>query len=370
MILVTDIQTKPRRHQTDLKAASICPASWDVTDDRRTEAAARGTAVHEFVERYNNHRAKVGRQTDIESGTQLIGEVLADYGHLRPEIQEEIHQLCQGVIETHLLNLDTFYGSEETFKAELPSIILTGRLDELHVQDDTAEIIDTKSNHVIPTPAKVAEDFQLKTYAFLVINRLSQVRGVKGTLYLPRYGVYRSATWERDELERWGEHLGRLSDSLQNDEPKEAVPNPLCQYCAASLPGGGCKAWKKTYGLESVIRSESEAQEAAKQILALEQRLKARRSVLQAYCKDNGKVDAGGRRFGYFESESYKVNAAVLEDALLDTDLDPYDYLSVSAADLKKLRKGLGKEADAVIEDISEKKVSTRFSEKAIGGDE
>jgi len=361
---------KPRRHQTDLKAASICPASWDVTDGRRTEAAARGTAVHEFVERYNVHRAKVGRRTDVEYGRELISQILSEYGHMRPEIQEEIHMLCQGVIDTHLLNIETFYGSEETFKAELASIVLTGRLDELHISEDAAEIIDTKSNHVIPSNGKVAEDFQLRTYGFLVATKFPQLQEVKGTIYLPRYGVYRSAIWERDELMRWGEHLSRLTDSLENGGQKESVPNPLCQYCAASLPGGGCKAWAKTYGLESVVRSESEAQEAAKQIFALEQRLKVRRSVLQSYCKDNGKVDAGGRRFGYFESESYKVNTAVLEDALLNTDLDPYDYLSVSAADLKKLRRALGKEADAVIADISEKKITTRFSEKAIGTDE
>ena len=269
------------------------------------------------------------------------------------------------------LSLDTFYGSEETFTADLGPVILSGRIDELHIEDIEAEIIDSKSNYVIPSAAKVAEDFQLKTYGYLVTCKFPKLETVKGIIYLPRYGIFsKTAEWDREELERWGEHLERLVKSLETATKLEAMPGLHCQYCPASLPGGGCPAWRKTYGLESVIRSEREAVEAAKQIMGLEQRLKARRTVLQGWCKEQGHVRAGSREFGYWESESQIVRAAMLPEALAGTDLDPYDYLGISAAALKKLKKALGKDADTVIEDISDVKKSTRFAEKAIGTDE
>ncbi len=367
---MTETATKPKRHQTDLRIASICPASWTLNrrNDRQTIPAARGTAVHLFVERYNAMRAKAGRQTMLFEGKQLIPEILSEFAYLPPETQEEIHQLCRNVIDTHLLNLETYYGSEETFRTDLGAVILSGRIDELHINGDTAEIVDTKSNHIVPSSAKVAQDFQLKTYGALVIARFPQIVSLKGTIFTPRFGTFRSAEWERDELERWLEHLGRLAASLESADKPEAVPHANCQYCAASLPGGGCPAWKKTYGVETVIRSDAEAVEAGKQILALEQRLKSRRGVLQAYCKEQGKVSAGGREFGYFESRSQVVDAhALYEEA---GDFDPLDFLSVSAADLKKLRRYLDKEADVLLEDWSTEKVTTRFAHKAIGPEE
>jgi hypothetical protein len=363
--------TKPRRHQTDIRLASCCPAAWDIKGDRRTLAAARGTAVHKFVELYNAHRAKVGRQTDIEEGRKLVAQILSDFAHMPPDFQEEIHQLCMSVIDTHLLNLESFYGSEESFLAELDAVILSGRLDELHISGDFAEIVDTKSNHVIPAPSTVAEDFQLRTYGFLVVDHFPQIVTVKGTIYTPRFGTFRSAEWEREELVRWGEHLNRLINTLEMTEEKEAVPNSNCQYCAASLTNGGCPAWEFTYGLDVVIRDAPEAVEAAKQILALEQRLKVRREVLQSYCKESGKVEAGGRRFGYYESESRVVRPLDLMDALVAIDgIVAWNYLSVSATDLKKLRKALDKDADMILSDISDVKQSTRFSHKAVGPEE
>lgn len=360
------------RHQTDLRIASICPASWTLNrrNGKQTIPAARGTAVHLFVERYNQHRAKVGRQTDIEAGRAMIPGILSEFAYLPPETQEEIHQLCNNVVDTHLLNLGTYYGSEETFTADLGAVMLSGRVDELHIADDEAEIVDTKSNHIVPSPATVAEDFQLKTYGALVIARFPQIQTLKGTIFTPRFGTFRSAEWERGELVRWLEHLGRLAASLESGDRLEAVPHSNCQYCAAFAPGGKCPAKRTTYGIESVIRSAAEAVEAAKQILALEQRLKARRTVLQSYTKELGSVQAGGREFGYFESESINVRAGELPDALIDNpELNPWGFLSVSAADLKKLQKILGKESAPIIADISDVKTSTRFSHKAIGAE-
>lgn len=351
-----------------MRLAATCPASWNVKGDRRTLAAQRGTAVHEFHERYCNLRAEAGRPTDIAGGKSLIPQILEKYGHLPPEIQEEVQQLCQNIIDTHLLNLESYYGAEETFTADLGATVLTGRLDELHVDGDEAEIIDCKSNHIIPSPATVAGDFQLKTYGYLICHKLPQIGQVKGTIFTPRFGTFRSANWDRDELLRWGEHLARLANSLESSDKKEAVPNPNCQYCAASLPGGGCPAWKKTYGLEVVIRSGDEAVEAAKQILALEQRLKSRRAVLQAWCKDNGHVSSGGREFGYFETASQVIDVRRLKEAV--PEVDPFDFLSVSAGDIKRLRKILDKDADAVLADISDIKHSTRFGHRAIQNQE
>jgi hypothetical protein len=258
---------------------------------------------------------------------------------------------------------------------------ITGRIDLLEacVPEGWARITDYKSNHAIPGDAAVREDFQLRTYALLVLDNLPPaISAVKGNLWLTRYNIRvpqkGEAAWTRDELEDFRAHLAnRLRAFLDGRLSREFVPGTWCQYCPRRRPGD-CTHWRLS-GAAPTITNEEKARRVAARIVAEEQRLDALKAALKAWVASEGPVRIGStakaETFDNFTEMQTAYGAEALIEALVmmtsqvgDQPLN--EILSVQKT--SKAFKALMKipEFRAAMEDAITTKAVTRFKHKRV----
>ena len=85
--------------------------------------------------------------------------------------------------------------------------------------------------------------------------------------------------------------------------------------------------------------NEAQAIKTAQEIVRLEAVIKKKKDDLKSYVEENGTLIAGGKIWSISESESVKLTAVqkqAVATALAMDGVNAWDYLSISATDLKK----------------------------------
>lgn len=370
-----------------------CPAmayalSVDGREGPSGAGAYRGTVVHDVFGRYVEHLYATGRQTDWEGMTRLLFGVMADYPGLSFEQRQDVVAQAETIAQVLLFNPSRYYGSEEAFEAAIPlpdgrTATVTGRIDYLEVDTDEgrALIIDAKSNHAILPDSRVREDFQLRTYAMLVLDNLPHVEAVEGRLLLTRYGRYLpqkgEAVFTRLDTEAFKEHLGyRLAAHFDGKLRSEHVPGTWCQYCPLKRVGE-CTLYRSYYGTTPPPpRSDKQALKLARQIVALEHARESRIALLKDYVTEHGPLALGSgdaaETFAFHKRESEEIAAsdllAILEDHRDLVGEQPLDDLLTVNKRSKAFRNlRYHQELRAAFDDAATTKVSTTFGHKAVG---
>lgn len=258
---------------------------------------------------------------------------------------------------------------------------ITGRIDllEVCVPEGLARITDAKSTRIIPGDSAVRDDFQLRTYAMLVLDNLPPaVSVVKGNLWLTRYNVRvpqkGEAAWTRDEIEEFRAHLKvTLRAFLDGKLTREFVPGTWCQYCPRRRPGD-CTHWRLS-GAAPTITNEEKARRVAARIVAEEQRLDALKAALKAWVASEGPVRIGStakaETFDNFTETQTAYGAEALLGLLTDMGSlvgpQPLDEI-LSVQKTSKAFKALMKipEFRAAMEDAITTKAVTRFKHKRV----
>jgi RecB family exonuclease len=371
-----------------------CPAgAWALAVERRegptTPGADRGTAVHDVFSRYVEWLWSSGRQTDWEMAEGIAREVVAQYSLTFDQRQDVLDQ-ARNIAEGFIFEREHYYGTEEQFETtnirlhDGRPVTLTGRIDLLMVDADegVARITDAKSNHQIFPDSRVAEDFQLKLYALLVLDNMPHVDAVEGSLYLTRYGITLpqkgAAVWTRDEIEEFRSHLrDRLSLFYAGKLREEFVPGTNCQYCPRRRPGD-CARWSGYSNTTAPpIRTFYQARRAAGRVIALEQERETLLEHLKDYVRENGPLQVGptarAETFAFHEATSEEFDAAdVLRIAqspevrslMGDVDLNKLLSVNRSGATFKNLRKH--EDFKDLFADVARAKKKTAFSHKVV----
>jgi hypothetical protein len=351
--------------------------------------AYRGTAVHDFYARYVDYLYRTGRETDWDAVPGIIAGVLAEYPGLSLEQHEDVAAQARNIANGLLFRRALYYGSEEPFETAITlpdgtECVVTGRIDHLEIDGETARITDAKSNHQILPDSRVRQDFQLKVYAMLVLDNLPNVEVAEGRLLLSRYGIMLpqkgAAQWTREDLEPLKEHLAyKLAAHFAGDLKGDRVPGVWCQYCPEKRPGR-CTLHRSYYGTTPPPPlSEDQARRLARQVIALEEAREGRLALLKQYVNDNGPLPIGSgdqaEVFGFHVRESEEIAAGdvlrILEDNrdLIGTP-DPSEIMTVNKR--AKLYKSLRYHSDlrSQFDDVAKTSRSTTFGHKAIGGED
>lgn len=357
-----------------------------------TRGAARGTAIHEAFSRYVAHLFRTGRQTDWDAMEGITREVLADFPELAFAEATEVRDQASNIARGFLFEPAHYYGSEESFATVLDlgdgrHVEITGRVDLLEacVPEGWARITDCKTNHVIPADSAVRTDFQLRTYAMLVLDNLPPaVQVVHGSLWLTRYNIRvpqkGEAAWTREDIEAFREHLiNRLRAFLDGKLVREFVPSTWCQYCPRRRPSD-CTHWRLS-GAAPTITSAEKARRVAARIVAEEQRLDALKAALKEWVAAEGPVRIGStakaETFANWTETQTSYPFSTLEEAvsllveqgiIAPPSFDEMASVSKTSRAFRDLMK-IAEFRSAMAEGLVEKQV-TRFKHKHEGGDD
>jgi hypothetical protein len=348
--------------------------------------AERGTAVHDFFSRYVEHLYQSGRATDWDAVGRILSEVFKDYPALTLEQFNDVKAQAEAIAQVFLMRPTLYYGSEESFETTIPladgrEATVTGRIDYLEIEGETARLKDVKTNHQILPDSQVKNDFQLGVYAMLVLDNLPHIEFVEGSLLLSRYGISLpqkgTAVWTREDSKALKEHLSVKVDAHFAGKLKnERIPGTWCQYCPLRRLNH-CTLYRSYYGTTPPPPANDEqARKLARQIIALEDARETRLALIKQYVNDNGPIGIGSGEyaevFGFHKRESEEVSAtdllAILEQNRSLVGNQPLDEL-LSVKKTSRTYKNLRYHAElrGAFDDVAQIRVSTLFGHKKVG---
>ncbi len=343
-----------------LKRYSDCPASFQYKYlyemvEEPTEPLILGKTVHAAIQLYLNG---ADLQTAVDSAILQEAEIPVDRGEVIRMVQHPIVTgISGGQVEQRLAipldgeGLIQFQGYIDWYR-ELP--------------DRTVQLIDWKTNRSKYDPT---ENHQLGLYSWY----LSQTTGateIDAELVFLRYPyadacqAHTYTTKEMEEARIWALTLAEeidekvaelnLLDGAGGDSLFPATPGKACQYCShASL----CI---KSINVDPVkVEDRVDAERVAAEVIRLEAALSDMKDNLKVWAKDNGAIAVGDSIFDFVPSISWNIGAEKLYDLcseLHDAGIDVFEYLTLTASNLKKM--GIDEERLAT---YGKKKISKTF---------
>lgn len=211
----------------------------------------------------------------------------------------------------------------------------------------SVKLIDWKSNRQKYAPT---DNHQLGLYSWY----LSQVTGateVDAELVFLRYPyadsrqAYTYTSVEMERARRWALALATeiedkvaeltLLDGGEDENLFPAIPGKHCQTCSHT------SLCIKSVQIKPVkIDDEVDAQRVAAEVIRLESATSEMKEYLKAWAKEHGAIAVGDSRFDFVSSVSWNIDAEKLYELcseLHDRGLDVFQYLTLTAANLKKM---------------------------------
>lgn len=324
-----------------LKRYADCPASFQYKylyemPELPTEPLVLGKTVHTAIQLY---LTGTELETAVEQAILQEGELPVN----RDEVLRFVeHPMVRGIRSGQV---------EQRFLLPLDRegvIQLQGYIDWYEqLPNGAVKLNDWKSNRQKYAPT---DNHQLGLYSWY----LSQVTGaaeIEAELVFLRYPysdsrqAYTYTSVEMEESRRWAITLAteiedkvaelNLLDGGEDEHLFPAIPGKHCQTCShASL----CI---KSVHIEPVkIDDELDAQRVAAEVIRLESATSELKEHLKAWAKEHGAIAVGDSRFDFVSSVSWNIDAEKLYELcsdLHDSGMDVFQYLTLTAANLKKM---------------------------------
>lgn len=273
-----------------LQTYAQCPMQFrlryvDHEEGTTSAAATRGTLVHEFAENYARHCFATKTDTDWDAGRRM----LASY-------PPEVRAICERFVESTSwdwsLTVADGNGVEREFEAPLPGGrgLLRGRCDLVLYNEfeDSLIVTDYKSGW---SPREKPEECppQLQCYAWAMQQAFTGVESVRAIYRYLGNGI--SYAW--DVWEPSPDWAVSLIDRIASDDEYRATPGDACEWCDYTHVCPLATADPLT-----APTSDEQAQEALRQVLALEARLKRLRGAVNKWSGAHGPVRIAGFEAG------------------------------------------------------------------------
>jgi len=324
-----------------LKRYADCPASFQYKylyemPEALTEPLVLGKTVHSAIQMY---LSGTDMQTAIESAILQEAELPVDRGEVIRLVQ---HTMVTGIVGGEV---------EEHFTVPLDDAGLMnfqGYIDwHKELADGSIQLIDWKTNRSKYDPR---ENHQLGLYAWYLSQAIG-VNEINAELVFLRYPYAESRqahTYIRSEMEesrKWALQLAEEIDDkvaelnllggVDDESLFPATPGKQCQYCShASL----CI---KSVNVDPVrVDDRADAERLAAEVIRLEAALGQMKDKLKAWAKENGGIAVGDSTFDFVPSVSWNIGAEKLYELcaeLYDAGIDAFEYLTLTASNLKKM---------------------------------
>ena len=343
-----------------LKRYADCPASFQYKYlyemvEVPTEPLILGKTVHTAIQLY---LSGADIQTAVDSAILQEAELPIDREEVIRMVQHPmVMGISGGEVEERLtIPLDNegvikFQGYIDWYK-ELP--------------DGTVQLIDWKTNRSKYDPT---DNHQLGLYSWYLSQNTgaTEINAELVFLRYPYADSHQAHIYTKDEMEearKWALQIAEeindkvaelsLLDGVEGDNLFPATPGKACQYCSyASL----CI---KSVNVDPVrVDDKIDAERVAAEVIRLEAALSDMKDNLKAWVKENGGISVGDSTFDFVPSVSWNIGAKKLYELcaeLYDAGIDAFEYLTITASNLKKI--GIDEEEMAT---YGKKKISKTF---------
>jgi CRISPR/Cas system-associated exonuclease Cas4 (RecB family) len=205
--------------------------------------------------------------------------------------------------------------------------------------------------------------FQLDIYALVASLLYPGLEQVEIQFYYVKSGFKQVKTLEVKDLDVTKMQLEALMARVEGESKFKAKPGAKCLNCPVAA---SCTA--KPSNLVALTSME-QAQTLGEEVAFLEAQAKAKKKALNAYCRTNGAVEAGGLVYNHYPVESLVVQIAPFLSACVSYNQDPQDLLNPDSTAIKKACKKVPGFSDAIAPYVGVD-VSTRFLAKKKEEDE
>ncbi len=364
---------------TRLDEYSTCPRFYklrriDKVEEIPAHPLVVGRLVHDFCRLYDGHLVQANLKTDLSMVEPIVNQVLSleregrDAMHITAEAASEAAELMRLWASRHVLQPETVYSLEELRWIQMgPNLVFWYVIDLCQTEGKTATITDYKTDRRIWPAHEIKKSPQLRNYAWAVWKEEPWLESFRLSLDFVRFGyVTEPMEFSLDDIRQHETELMAQIARMRQDTKFEPTPGEGCSFC----PGrADCPALQAAGA--TVITSEDQAVQVYGKLLVLEAEVKTIKGYLQKWCQLNGNVQAIGSEIGYWKSETTQVHPKMLRkfiEIVGDRDQNPFDFLAVPAASLKRLLKD--EVMAEALEPVLQTKAYTRFASKKASDDE
>ena len=350
-----------------LEAVKRCPFSVqkvyrDKFKGYIDNSALRGSAVHDALEDYGKHCLENKCPTDYEYWDSIIYKYAASVpAEVYQETLDILTDARDFVNYTQLMDVklasveERFYLDEGLNILEPQSWIgkepyFSSAIDYYFLEADgkTANAFDYKTSRKIYSQTVLKGKLQKDYYPFLIFQKYPDVDTINFYFEFIRYGVLVGPINITRE-----EHYDKLRAQLladieyylevvadQND--REARPSGFCQLCEVR---GICPAVRNALPEDVLIMDDLTAQEAARQLKALQIKMKQVKESLETWLNRKGNINISATEgYGIQSVSKESVNDLYhFYEELKKNNVAPgkiFDALKLSKANFIKLIKG------------------------------
>ncbi len=355
------------KRRSELEAFDGCPFRYDQVWNRgvpdQGDETVRGIAFHAAAFAYILRLANAQTPADHEEAVLAFREGVAQVKvptHLIPEV----HRLFFRWAEGFELDLKAYLAAEE----RLESRGFQFRPDLVYIRPHEVEIKDWKTYFRGLTQAQADREFQPRFYLTQAIDLWPGFRRYRFTFVFVRLNFEVSVVVDDPaQVDDWRPQVEAILDGIAAAETSgdwPAVPGSHCSLCRLACPIADNPA-----RLPVRFTTKAQAEQAAGQVLVLEQRLKALRKALGGWCQVEGPLVLKGQVFGYAESQAvtYRLGdvAALADRAGFRT---AFDNVTLSGGDLAHITKGLrGTSIDRDLRALGHSQPSWKFRHRKAG---
>jgi hypothetical protein len=312
---------------TGLGLLSGCPFRYYQTreaDPRVDDAgpeALRGRIFHDAARRYCGLLKEAGQESDPVLAAAALTAAMSRT--LCPRsLRADVESLWGRHVERFRLDLAAYVSHEELI--EDPDY--TWIPDLLYARERGVEVVDFKTYFHALSEAEAREDFQARFYAWRASVLWPGFFEYRFTFDFTRLGRQVSVTFTVNELAAFADEVAEL-DAGRAEALARIAAGTEIKRAFPPRPGDECPTCRLACPVAddarlAPVRVDDTASVLAGQILALEAALKARKTVLRAYCDENGPLRVNGMEFAIRPRTSVEYPAPAVVAAVLDKRLD------------------------------------------------
>lgn len=350
-----------------LEAVKRCPFSVQkVYRDKFkgfiAQSALRGSAVHDALEDYGTHCLRTNAATDFEYWDSIIYKYAAS---VPSEVYQETIDIlkdCREFINFGILLNAEVASIEERFYLDEglnvisapgpgePEAYFSSAIDYYGLFDEMrlAKVFDYKTSRKIYSQTVMKTKLQKDYYPFLIFQKYPEVEVVEFFFEFARYGVLTEPVifTRANDLDHLRQQLvadiAYYHEVVNDPNDRECRPSGFCQLCEIR---GICPAVRNALMEDVILTDKFTAVEAARQLQALNLKIKQVKESLEVYLNTHPNVEITETEgFGIQQTSKESVfDLYHLVEDLKEANVPPgkiFDALKLAKAAFLKLIKG------------------------------
>jgi hypothetical protein len=278
----------------------------------------------------------------LESDTEFMEKLAADYKHPAVEVMTDVRQLAKAFAEADVFDhehsvpewpLGAKYDGTTLINCDFndPAAVYRGKLDRVEVHEPMSIVWDWKTSWAMLSPAQMDANIQAKMYAVLWFAAQPSASAVRVNFWYVRWNSIRYRDYNRDELDLMIddlEHFREIRNEAIKKNKWEPVPCSKCKWCEFQCP---LKTKLVKASAFLVPRKPEDVKELVNALTIVKAAEAQLTDLIKFWAEEHGPVAGDRTTYGFTkkDSTSYPLDRMLAEmtspEFLTSLGLDPAD---------------------------------------------